>query len=290
MAAYEKKEIILKAENVSLSYGENVILKDINVEIKNIVRPGMNQGQIIGFLGPSGIGKTKFFELLSGIIPFDFEQPPSKEEILKRERTSIGRVSLGPNLEPVQMGKVGVIQQTYPLFLHRTVFGNLDIAASVKYKNTSERLERVNDLLERFDLMKRKNYYPAQLSGGQKQRVAIAQQILSSNHFLLMDEPFSGLDPNMVKKVSNLIVEVANMHELNTIVIVSHDIISTSAISDTLWVMGRDRDEKNDIIPGAKIKHQYDLIEMGFAWQPDIKRNINFQQFCADIDSQFPNL
>ena len=67
-----------------------------------------------------------------------------------------------------------------------------------------------------------------------------------------MDEPFSGLDINMVAKVSSLIVEVANMHELNTVILVSHDIISTAAISDTLWVMGRDRDEQNNIIPGEK--------------------------------------
>lgn len=290
MVAYEKKEIILKAENVSLSYGDNVILRDINVEIKNIVVPGKNQGQIIGFLGPSGIGKTKFFEVLSGIIPFDFETAPSQEIIKKRERTVIGKVLIDLDLKPVQLGKVGVIQQSYPLFMHRTVFKNLDIAATVKFPNKKERLERVNDLLERFDLMKRKDYYPAQLSGGQKQRVAIAQQILSSNHFLLMDEPFSGLDPNMVRKVSNLIVEVANMHELNTIIIVSHDISSTAAVSDTLWIMGRDRDVKGEIIPGARIKHEYDLIQKGFAWQPDIKRNLAFQQFCSEIDLMFPNL
>jgi NitT/TauT family transport system ATP-binding protein len=290
MVAHEKKEVILKAENVSLSYGDNVILRDINVEIKNIVVPGKNQGQIIGFLGPSGIGKTKFFEVLSGIIPFDFETAPSQEIIKKRERTVIGKVLIDVDLKPVQLGKVGVIQQSYPLFMHRTVFKNLDIAAAVKFPNKKERLERINDLLERFDLMKRKDYYPAQLSGGQKQRVAIAQQILSSNHFLLMDEPFSGLDPNMVRKVSNLISEVANMHELNTIIIVSHDIHSTAAISDTLWVMGRDRDVKGEIIPGAKIKHEYDLIQMGFAWQPEIKRNLQFQQFCSEIDLMFPNL
>lgn len=290
MVAHEKKEVILKAENVSLSYGDNVILRDINVEIKNIVVPGKNQGQIIGFLGPSGIGKTKFFEVLSGIIPFDFETAPSQEIIKKRERTVVGKVLIDVDLKPVQLGKVGVIQQSYPLFMHRTVFKNLDIAAIVKFPNKKERLERVNDLLERFDLLKRKDYYPAQLSGGQKQRVAIAQQILSSNHFLLMDEPFSGLDPNMVRKVSNLISEVANMHELNTIIIVSHDIHSTAAISDTLWVMGRDRDVKGEIIPGAKIKHEYDLIQMGFAWQPEIKRNLQFQQFCSEIDAMFPNL
>jgi len=282
---YQKNETILKVENVSLTLGDTEILKDINIEIKNIVRPNMTQGQIIGFLGPSGIGKTKFFEMLSGIIPID-------------DKSAKGKISIGENLESVSLGKVGVIQQNYPLFEHRTVYSNLDIAAQIKYPNKKEREERINDILTRFDLDKRKKFYPSQLSGGQRQRVAIAQQILCSNNFLLMDEPFSGLDPNMVKKVSHLIIEVANMHELNTIIIVSHDISSTAAISDTLWIMGRDRktitgedgQEKEVIVPGAKIKYEYDLIEKGLAWQPGIKSTPQFHALCDELDSLFPNL
>jgi len=277
MYAYEKKETILKVENVSLTLGETNILRDINIEIKDIVRPGMSQGQIIGFLGPSGIGKTKFFEMLSGIIPIN-------------DKNALGKISIGQNLEPVKLGRVGVIQQNYPLFEHRTIYSNLDIAASIKYKDTKERAERINDILVRFDLDKRKKFYPSQLSGGQRQRVAIAQQILCSNNFLLMDEPFSGLDPNMVKKVSKLIIEVANMHELNTIIIVSHDILSTTAIADTLWVMGRDRDEKGEVIPGAKIKYEYDLIEKGLAWRPNIESTHEFHALCDELRGLFPNL
>lgn len=292
--SYEKKEVILKVENVSLKYGDTQILRDINLEVKNIVRPGMSQGQIIGFVGPSGIGKTKFFEMLSGIIEIDYLQSPG-EKIEKEleedgEKLAIGSIKVGDDLSPVKIGRVGVIQQNYPLFEHRTIYGNLDIAAKIKFKNKSERADRINDILKRFDLGGRKSFYPAQLSGGQKQRVAIAQQILCSNNFLLMDEPFSGLDPNMVKQVSSLIVEVANMHELNTIIIVSHDIPSTAAISDTLWVMGRDRNEKGEIIPGARIKYEYDLIERNLAWHTDIKKMPEFQNLCNELDSLFINL
>lgn len=290
MYEYEKKEVILRAENVSLNLGGNQILKDINIEIKDIVRPGMTQGQIIGFLGPSGVGKTKFFEMLSGIIPINCPDGATPEQARKLNRIATGKISIGQKLEPVKLGNVGVVQQTYPLFENRTVFSNLDIAAAVKYTDAKERKDRVNDILTRFDLDKRKEFYPAKLSGGQRQRAAIAQQILCSNNFLLMDEPFSGLDPNMVKKVSNLIIEVANMNELNTIIIVSHDIQSTSAIADTLWVMGRDKDAKGNIIPGAKIKYEYDLIQRGLAWRPDIKRTSEFHELCDELDSLFPNL
>lgn len=277
MNQYEKKETILKVEDVSLTLGDNQILKNVNVEIKNVVRPGMTQGQIIGFLGPSGIGKTKFFEMLSGIIPIN-------------NKNATGKVLIGQNLEPVRMGHIGVVQQNYPLFEHRTVYGNLIIAAGMKYKNKSEREDRVNVMLKNFDLEKRRNYYPLQLSGGQRQRVAIAQQILCSSNFLLMDEPFSGLDPLMIKKVSNLIVEVANMDELNTIIIVSHDINSTAAISDTLWVMGRDRDAENNVIPGAKIKFEYDLMERGLAWRPEIETAYEFHNLCDELRGLFPIL
>lgn len=277
MYEYEKKETILKVEGVSLALGGTQILKDIKIEIKDIIRPNMSQGQVIGLLGPSGIGKTKFFEILSGILPIDGKE-------------ATGEVLIGQKLEPVKIGKVGVIQQNYPLFEHRTIYGNLDISARVKYKDKKERADRINDILQRFDLDKRKNFYPIQLSGGQRQRVAIAQQILCSNNFLLMDEPFSGLDPLMIKKVSKLIVEVASMHELNTIIIVSHDILSTAGIADTLWVMGRDRDEKGEIIPGAKIKHEYDLIEKGLTWRPNIETAHEFHQLCDELRNLFPTL
>jgi polar amino acid transport system ATP-binding protein/sulfate transport system ATP-binding protein len=294
MYSYKKEGTILKVENVSLTLGNTMrknketgeiesvggtnILKNVNIEIKNIVRPDMTQGQIVGMLGPSGVGKTKFFELLSGILPLD-----NKEH-------AFGKILVGEEQEPVKLGRVGVIQQSYPLFEHRTVYGNLQVAAAIKFKNKTEREDRITHILKEFDMDKRKNFYPAQLSGGQKQRVAIAQQILCSNNFLLMDEPFSGLDPVMIKKVSNFILKVANMHELNTIIIVSHDIFATCVVSDTIWVMGRQRASNGDIIPGANIVREYDLMERGLAWRPDIHLSQAFRSLVDEIYGLFPTL
>jgi ABC-type nitrate/sulfonate/bicarbonate transport system ATPase subunit len=105
-----------------------------------------------------------------------------------------------------------------------------------------------------------------------------------------MDEPFSGLDINMIHEVSSLIQEVAHMHELNTIIIVSHDISSTVAISDTIWIMGRDRDENNNIIPGAKIKHKFNLMERGLAWRDDVESTPEFGTLINEIKGLFPKL
>jgi ABC-type nitrate/sulfonate/bicarbonate transport system ATPase subunit len=275
MATYEYKETILKVENVSLKLGDNQILRDCNVEIKDVVRPGHTTGQIIGFLAPSGMGKTKFFECLSGI-----RQPDTGTVMVASEKDG---------LLPTKIGRVGVVQQNYPMFMHKTVMANMKTAAR-GFANKGERDDRINDVLTKFGLADRKRYFPAQLSGGQKQRAAIAQQILCSNNFLLMDEPFSGLDVNMITEVSDLIKEVAHMHELNTIVIVSHDIDSTVAISDTVWVMGRDRDDDNKIIPGAKIKHKYNLMKRGLAWRDDVESLPEFRELINEIKSKFEYL
>ena len=277
---YEYKNVILKVENVSLKLGENQILRDVNVEIRDVVRPGYTTGQIIGFLAPSGMGKTKFFECLAGI-----------------RKPDTGTILIGEDQKPTKIGRVGVVQQNYPLFMNKTVLGNMKAAAS-GFANKTERNDRIENVLTKFGLADKKSFYPAQLSGGQKQRAAIAQQILCANNFLLMDEPFSGLDINMINEISDTIKEVAHMHELNTIIIVSHDIHSTVAISDTIWMMGRDREIKEDesgnqistIIPGAKIKFKYNLMKRGLAWQDDVENHPEFSKLINEIKGEFPTL
>ena len=140
-----------------------------------------------------------------------------------------GKVTINNPAIPVKAGLVGVVQQNYPLFNHRTVYGNLDVAAKKTCKDAAERKKKIDEILNRFKLSDKGTLYPAQLSGGQKQRVAIAQQLLCSENFLLLDEPFSGLDPLMVEEVGNMLSEIAHSNELITIIIVSHDIVSTAS-------------------------------------------------------------
>ena len=270
---HTKNETLLKSENICLTLGENEILKDVNVEIKNIIRPGMKQGQVVGFLGPSGVGKTKFFEIMAGLI-----KPTS------------GNMFIGEGQESAKPGLVGVVQQNYPLFEFKTVFGNLKIAARKGGIDKNNRVERINYILNKFDLIKHKNKYISELSGGMKQRIAIAQQLLCSEKFLLLDEPFSGLDIIMIEKVSDMIRDISASDEILTTIIVSHDIVSTAAVSDTLWLMGRDVNEKGEKIPGARIKHSFDLIERGLAWQKGIESTDKFNALVKEIKGIFPNL
>lgn len=271
---YKKEEVIVEIVKVCLELSGKPILRDVTVEIQNITRPGCTQGQIVGFLGPSGVGKTKLFEIMAGLL-----QPTS------------GTVRIGFPLQPIHVGQVGVVQQNYPLFAHRTVLGNLLVAASMNPKlETNDRAAKARTILDRFGLYPHRDHYPAQLSGGQRQRVAIAQQLICSETYLLLDEPFSGLDVNMVHEVSNMLVEIANEHELNTIIVVSHDIPATSAISDTLWVMGRDREPDGKVVPGAYIKHVYDLIERDLCWQENLHDSPKFADLIREVRGLFPTL
>ena len=271
--AYEYGPTILKATNVSLTLGGNVILRDLDMEVKDIRRPGRVTGQVVGLLGPSGIGKTRFFRILAGL------DEPTK-----------GTVLIGPQAVPVERGMVGVVAQSYPLFPHRPVLGNLLVAARQAGLSSDEARDKAHGFLKRFRLEDCARRYPAQLSGGQQQRVAIAQQFMCSEHFLLMDEPFSGLDPIAVEKVSELIVEVANLHELNTIIVVTHDISAAIEVADTLWLMGRDRDPAGRIVPGARIQGEYNLIERGLAWRKGITTTPEFIDTLREILARYPSL
>ena len=122
-------------------------------------------------LGPSGIGKTTLVRVMAGL------DAPAR-----------GRVTIAG--DPVRAGMVGVVHQSYPLFAHRSVLGNLLVAA-----RGPDPEARAHTLLERFGLADHMHAWPCELSGGQRQRIAILQQLLCGHMYVLLDEPFSGLDP-----------------------------------------------------------------------------------------------
>ena len=267
---YSYDGMVLRVEDVSLTLGGNLILDHVNFEIKNVTRPDAIAGQVVGLLGPSGIGKTQLFHILSGL-----------------NKPDAGRVLIGDPGVVVERGMVGVVAQHYPLFAHRTVMGNLLVAGERSGKADGECLKKANSLLERFRLEDRANVYPSQLSGGQRQRVAIAQQIMCSDQFLLMDEPFSGLDLLAIGRVQGLIHEISTAHELNTIIVVTHDLVAAMEVCDTLILLGRNSDEQGKFRPGASIQASYNLIERGLAWRKDIATTPEFLETLREIRQRF---
>lgn len=129
---------------------------------------------------------------------------------------------------------------------------------------------------------------------GNPQQLALVEmaieEILAGHHTLMMDEPFSGLDPFSKRKVQALIQKVADLDDRNSIVIVSHDITAVAAVSDHVWVLGRDRDSSGRVVPGAYIVMTYNLIDMGMAWDPEILTNPKLVEFVKEIDGKFGEL
>ncbi len=266
---YKKQERLLTIAQLGLQYGGKQILRDLSLTIDNIVRPGMVQGQVVSLLGPSGIGKTQLFRCIAGL-----------------QQASTGMVGLNGKNLPVRAGQVGVVFQNYPLLEHRTVWSNLALAAQQAHKATAD----IVKLLDGFGMLDQKDLYPVQLSGGQRQRIAIIQQLLCSSHFILMDEPFSGLDVIMKQKTVDLIREVSTVDELNTLIITTHDISTAVAISDTIWVLGRERAEDGAWLPGSTCIKSYDLIERDLAWNKDVERHPNFYPLVMEIKELFQRI
>jgi polar amino acid transport system ATP-binding protein/sulfate transport system ATP-binding protein len=270
---YERKGVLIDIQGVTFARGGIPIIRDLNAQIRDVVRPGVSQGQIVGMLGPSGIGKTTLFRLLAGL-----------------SRPDTGTITIGAEGVPAAPGLVGVVAQNYVLFDHRTVLGNLMIAAKQAGISSAEAKESSLKYLERFGLKEHAEKFPIQLSGGQRQRVAIAQQLLCSKHYLVMDEPFSGLDVLQQENVISLLQEVTLNHEENTLIIVTHDVSAAVAVCDTIWLMGRERTPTGEVIPGARIVDHIDLIERDLAWHPDIRKRPGYHTLVDEIKERFHTL
>ena len=263
MTEFKRNECLLKVENVNLSFPGKVVLRDINFCIYNITRPGVLQGQVVSLIGRSGIGKTQLFRILAG-----FKKPDSGQVLVDREQ------------RPVRAGDMGVVPQNYYLFPWRKVRKNLTLAAE---KNPLLKAGEIKDVIAQhaadFDLTEHLDKYPMQLSGGQRQRVSIIQQLINGSNFLLLDEPFSGLDAVSIRQVTAVLNKVSLSDELKTLIIVSHDLENSLALSDTALILSREEGK-----PGATITHTIDLIERDLCWHHDVKHEPSFRTLIDEVE------
>jgi NitT/TauT family transport system ATP-binding protein len=272
-------ETLLQVDQVTKAFPTNdgstlVALKDFSLCVRNIeYKP-----QIVGLLGPSGSGKTTALRIISGL-----DKPTSGSVMLTNG--DAGR------LRHVRLGDVGVVFQRYPLFDDLTVLNNLIEPARRAGMSAAAAKEKALQYLDEFGLVGQGLAWPAQLSGGQRQRVAILQQLMQDRHFVILDEPFSGLDPVNILSVINLISKIANQHTLNTFIIITHDITSALIICDHVYLLGRGRDEKGKPIPGSRVMKEYDMVAEGLAYHPDIEEVPRFAEIRKEIKLvEFPKL
>lgn len=204
---------ILHIKNLSKCYGDTKVLKNINISVK--------KGEVVVIIGPSGCGKSTLLRCLNGL-----EEIQEGEVLLDDQVVNPNKKNLSKNRE-----KIGMVFQSYDLFPHLTILQNVALAPiKVKKRNRREVEKEALELLERVGLRSKKDDYPRQLSGGQKQRVAIVRALIMHPEVLLLDEITAALDPEMVREVLDVVLDLAK--EGRTMVIVTHEMQFAKAVAD----------------------------------------------------------
>jgi polar amino acid transport system ATP-binding protein len=258
--SYIAQDTILYLDKVNVGYKDkndptkvNLILKDVSLIEKDVIREGHSAtGQTIAVIGRSGRGKSTLFKCLTGLLK------PTQGKVLITNMTTANK----DDAKEVEEGDVGFVDQKYTLFRHKTLKQILHYAMRKINKPKLEKDAIINSYLEDWGLSEHKDKYPCELSGGQRQRTAILEQMLTSKHFIVLDEPFSGLDVGNIEKVKVSFQRILSDDELNTIIFSTHDIRLAVELADSIYIIGHPE-------PTAEystiIKH-YDLKEMGLAW------------------------
>ena len=275
--SYEQKHTVLHVENVSVVYGDKTIINNINFEEKDTVRTGKQQGQIIAFVGRSGRGKSTLFRTLTGL------ETPTTGRVLIPDYSKEIKDGLQP-AKMVQEGDVGFVNQKYTLFRHKTVYQALMFALRKTAISKEEKQEKIMNYLRDWGLEKNKDQYPNQLSGGQRQRTAILEQLLSSGFYMVLDEPFSGLDVGNIQSVKKAFQLINDSHDLNTIIFSTHDIELAVELADSLYILGYPQASDGSLTPIGTILKHFDLKQMGLAWHEGFKKeHLECAQEIKDI-------
>ena len=206
-------EELLKIEHVSKNYGENGILKDFSLKV--------HKGEVVVVVGPSGCGKSTLLRCINGLEPIQAGTISLRDEVIDGKAKNIASIRQ----------KVGMVFQSYELFPHKTILDNVILAPmKVQKRKRAEVTKEAEELLERVGLADKCDSYPRQLSGGQKQRVAIVRALIMQPEILLFDEVTAALDPEMVREVLDVMLELARQQR--TMVIVTHEMAFAKAVAD----------------------------------------------------------
>ena len=209
----EKSEVVLEVRNLSKDYGNGPILKDISMTIQ--------KGEVVVIIGPSGCGKSTFLRCLNGLESIQQGEIILDGQVITAEKTKWTQVRQ----------KIGMVFQSYELFPHMSVIDNILLGPlKAQGKQKKEVIQEAERLLDRVGLLDKKDAYPRQLSGGQKQRVAIVRSLIMHPEIMLFDEVTAALDPEMVREVLDVMLELAKSG--STMIIVTHEMQFARAVAD----------------------------------------------------------
>jgi len=208
--------MILKANNIVKYYGKRAVVNGVSVQVK--------QGEIVGLLGPNGAGKTTTFYMMVGLV-----NPYSGDVFL--DDVNITRL---PMYKRAQLG-IGYLAQEASVFRKMTVEDNLLAVLEMTKMSKQAQKQKCEDLLNEFGLQRVRNNMGGLLSGGERRRTEIARALATNPKFILLDEPFAGVDPIAVEDIQQI---VAQLKEKNIgILITDHNVHETLSITDRAYLL-----------------------------------------------------
>ncbi len=208
--------MILKTENLVKKYGSKEVVKKVSLEVQ--------QGEIVGLLGPNGAGKTTTFYMVVGLIK------PNDGRVLLDDVD----ITEFPMYKRAQMG-IGYLAQENSVFRDLSVEDNIKSALEFTDLTKQEQKEKLEELLDEFGLQEKRKRLGKLLSGGERRRTEIARALASNPKFILLDEPFAGVDPIAVEDIQQI---VAKLKDKNIgILITDHNVQETLAITDKTYLL-----------------------------------------------------
>ena len=206
----------LRSENIVKIYRRKEVVKEVSIEV--------NKGEIVGLLGPNGAGKTTSFYMIVGLI-----KPNSGKVFFDGDD-----ISNLPMYKRAQLG-IGYLAQEASIFRKMTVEDNLLSVLEMTNLSKSEQKQKCEDLLDEFGLQKIRKNIGGLLSGGERRRTEIARCLATDPSFILLDEPFAGVDPIAVEDIQNI---VSKLKEKNIgILITDHNVHETLSITDRAYLL-----------------------------------------------------
>ena len=227
--------MILKANNLTKSYAGKSVVKDVSLNLK--------QGEIVGLLGPNGAGKTTSFYMIVGLIK------PNSGSIFLDDK----EITNFPMYKRAQNG-IGYLAQESSVFRKMSVEDNIHSVLEMTKLTKKEQKNRVESLLDEFGLTAIRKSRGDLLSGGERRRTEIARALATSPRFILLDEPFAGVDPLAVEDIQRIVRDLTKRNI--GILITDHNVQETLAITDRTYLMfegsilkdGKPEDLANDEI------------------------------------------
>lgn len=206
----------LYTDNVVKKYGKRTVVKGVSIEV--------NQGEIVGLLGPNGAGKTTTFYMMVGLIK------PFSGKVFLNETD----ITAMPMYRRAQQG-VGYLAQEASVFRSMSVEDNIMAVLEFRKLSSEERVKIMEGLLEEFGLTHIRKSKGNQLSGGERRRTEIARALAADPKFILLDEPFAGVDPIAVQDIQNI---VAKLKDRNIgVLITDHNVHETLTITDRAYLL-----------------------------------------------------